>query len=337
MQTDYELLSACSQRYKERSPERKANLKRLSKQGVAAVENPERIEVREKLLKQAGVTELLESTELAPTVLETSVLERIIGPTNDLLPLRYLEMGLQKARSVCRIEIHNRDGGFEGYGTGFLVSPDLLMTNHHVLSSSAAASRSLAEFNYEDDAALVPRSTHLYKLDPGRFFFTDKNLDMTLVAVQPKATDGAALTENGSLPLIAESGKAVRGETVSVVQHPEGHKKQIALRANQVIDVFDDFVHYETDTLPGSSGSPVFNDQWDVVALHHSGIPRRNASGRILNIKGRVWKEDQGVNQIDWVANEGVRISSIVRLVQGASGWTPEQQAMLDQMITHVV
>jgi V8-like Glu-specific endopeptidase len=32
-------------------------------------------------------------------------------------------------------------------------------------------------------------------------------------------------------------------------------------------------VQYTTDTLPGSSGSPVFNDNWEVVALHHAGGP----------------------------------------------------------------
>jgi V8-like Glu-specific endopeptidase len=33
----------------------------------------------------------------------------------------------------------------------------------------------------------------------------------------------------------------------------------------------DKIVQYLTDTEPGSSGSPVFNSQWQVVALHHSG------------------------------------------------------------------
>ena len=47
----------------------------------------------------------------------------------------------------------------------------------------------------------------------------------------------------------------------------------MALRQNQVVDIFDLYVTYQTDTATGSSGAPVFNDQWDVVALHHSGVP----------------------------------------------------------------
>jgi V8-like Glu-specific endopeptidase len=33
----------------------------------------------------------------------------------------------------------------------------------------------------------------------------------------------------------------------------------------------EDRVQYLTDTLPGSSGSPVFDSEWNLVALHHSG------------------------------------------------------------------
>ena len=32
-------------------------------------------------------------------------------------------------------------------------------------------------------------------------------------------------------------------------------------------------INYRTNTDPGSSGSPVFTMDWDLVALHHSGDP----------------------------------------------------------------
>ena len=71
-----------------------------------------------------------------------------------------------------------------------------------------------------------------------------------------------------------------------IIQHPSGERKQLALRENQVVDVLDNFLHYRTDTSPGSSGSPVFNDQWEIVALHHSGVPKKDAQGRILTKDG---------------------------------------------------
>lgn len=47
-----------------------------------------------------------------------------------------------------------------------------------------------------------------------------------------------------------------------------------------------DFLHYRTDTAPGSSGAPVFNDQWQVVALHRAGVWATNDAGQILAIDG---------------------------------------------------
>jgi hypothetical protein len=85
-------------------------------------------------------------------------------------------------------------------------------------------------------------------------------------------------------------------------------------------------VHYHTDTSPGSSGSPVLNDQWEVVALHHSGVPRRDDQGRILARDGSLWQEAMGDEFIDRVANEGVRVSRIVASVKAARLDGPQAQ-----------
>ncbi|MFC8142403.1 trypsin-like serine peptidase [Streptomyces paradoxus] len=56
------------------------------------------------------------------------------------------------------------------------------------------------------------------------------------------------------------------GEFVNIIQHPRGEPKQLSLRDNQIVDALERFLHYESDTREGSSGSPVFNDPWEVVA-----------------------------------------------------------------------
>jgi hypothetical protein len=132
--------------------------------------------------------------------------------------------------------------------------------------------------------------------------------------------------------LSAAEGKLIVGEYVSIIQHPSGERKQVALRENQVIDVLDNFAHYRTDTSPGSSGSPVFNDQWEIVALHHSGIPKKDAQGRILATNGAVWNAGMGQDKIQWIANEGVRISKILRHIQGLSLSGP-QAALRNQLL----
>ena len=47
--------------------------------------------------------------------------------------------------------------------------------------------------------------------------------------------------------------------------------KQVALHNNFVIFANEAWVQYLTDTLPGSSGAPVFDVKWNVVAVHHAG------------------------------------------------------------------
>ena len=126
------------------------------------------------------------------------------------------------------------------------------------------------EFNFQDDLAGRPLASVVFDLEPEAFFVTDARLDYSLVAVaEGSISDDAALGQFGWNRLIEEQGKAIVGVHVNVIQHPNGEPKQLALRENRIVDELEDFLHYETDTAPGSSGSPVFNDQWEVVALHH--------------------------------------------------------------------
>src|SRR5205823_431544 len=61
------------------------------------------------------------------------------------------------------------------------------------------------------------------------------------------------------------------GDHINIIQHPEGRPKQISIQNNLVEYVGGDVLQYVTSTSPGSSGSPVFNDGWQVVGLHHAG------------------------------------------------------------------
>ena len=60
-------------------------------------------------------------------------------------------------------------------------------------------------------------------------------------------------------------------ERVAIVQHPGGHLKKISLQHNFVVFADRSRVQYTTATEPGSSGSPVLDDECAVVAVHHSG------------------------------------------------------------------
>ena len=47
-------------------------------------------------------------------------------------------------------------------------------------------------------------------------------------------------------------------------------------------------VQYVTSTLNGSSGSPVLNDAWEVIALHHAGgnLPEPTTQRRYFRNEG---------------------------------------------------
>lgn len=221
--------------------------------------------------------------------------ERLMG-NSDLFPISYLQTGINSRNPVCRIQIRNEKGSYIGYGTGFLVSDNILMTNNHVIDNMHTAINSLAEFNYQDDANFMPCPTYNFRLNPERFFITNEELDFTMVALKDNPASEKHPKDFGHLNLIPGEGKILEGEYVSIIQHPNGGPKAVTIRENKVRSIFDDFVHYLTDTEPGASGSPVFNDQWVVVAIHHCGVP------------------DPG-NKNEWIANEGIRISSISRYI----------------------
>ena len=171
---------------------------------------------------------------------------------------------------IGRVNIRDAAGRLQGYGTGSLVSPTLLLTNHHVLPDADTARHSAIEFNYQDGIDGRPLLAQLLPFDPDRFFLADDERDFALVAV---SATPAELAPFGFNRLIEAEGKAIIGEFVTIVQHPRGEKKQVALRENRIVDIPERFLHYSADTEPGSSGSLVFNDQWEAVALHHASVP----------------------------------------------------------------
>jgi len=240
--------------------------------------------------------------------------ERIIG-SNDLVDLNYLELAVAVSRAVARIRVGS------AAGTGSLVAPRILMTNNHVIGSKQEGRTAIAQFDYQENTSGELLPVHAYKLDPDLFFLTDPDLDFTLIGVAATSERGRALSDYPWLRLLEMPGKVEKDDPVNVIQHPRGGLKQVALRNNLVIEVPGGkpaFLFYTTDTEPGSSGSPCFNDQWDVVALHHAGVPRMSG-GRILRKDGKPFRENiDDPATIDWIANEGARISAVTAALRAA-------------------
>ena len=338
-----DLIQDTESRFKNRTSTREKARRSFESKDFAGANEERAIEAR---LKHLGVDEEVneklrsESFEIpgrtpnqdTRATIENVVLERILGE-NDLMPIAYLMAGQNRAKTVGRVLVKDRMGRLTSYGTGFMVSPNLLMTNNHVLETDAQAANSEIQFDYELDVKNREVTTSSFRFDPSTFFLTNEQLDFSLVAVSPNGDTKPSDWGWNQIPE-SDDGLIVKGEYVSIIQHPNGEMKQIALRENQILDFFDEFLHYKTDTAPGSSGSPVFNDQWEIVALHHSGVPERDQSGNIIAVDGRIWKKWMGDHRIKWIANEGIAIGRIVQFIKSSSGLSDSQRKVRDGMFS---
>jgi Trypsin-like peptidase domain/Effector-associated domain 1 len=189
----------------------------------------------------------------------TQNLEQIIGTESTLVPISFLERGIKCSRSVARIRVPT------GFGTGFLIKKNIILTNHHVIKNFSTAQQSFAEFDVQTDIAGKLMKPQSFQLDPKMCFKTSQEHDWTIVGVKGNPSEFYDF-----IPLVPV--EIACNALVQIIQHPQGGEKQIAYRANVISYVDNTFVQYLTDTLPGSSGSPVFDRNWQIVALHHAGV-----------------------------------------------------------------
>ena len=101
--------------------------------------------------------------------LDSQQLEKITGKQSTLYPITFLEIGVQRAKAVARMDLGER-----GKGSGFLIGNDLLLTNHHVLEDKAQARAAKAQFNYQQTMTGLAATCDEYELDPDSLFKTSK-------------------------------------------------------------------------------------------------------------------------------------------------------------------
>ncbi|MBC8028510.1 MAG: protein kinase [Pyrinomonadaceae bacterium] len=306
-------------------------------------EQPERVLRRlEQLgLRQDALT-LTRSMSSGKDFVGFNPLERIIGQ-NQLMSSFFLPLGAQRARAVGRIVTQTG----VGVGTGFLISTRLLMTNNHVIENDKIAALCRIEFDYVRRFDTGFGATQLFRLLPGEFFLTsvtrdDLNLDYTIVAVEPVNLQGEELAGHGYIPLASTFGDLTVLEWANIIQHPGGDPQQVALRDNKVVRSLEHFIHYEADTQPGSSGSPVFNDQWQLAALHHSGVPDEERPGVYRLRNGDEWDSRRPLPyeeqlrmwaRVNWLSNEGVRLNSIIADARSRLDGDAVRQALFNEAV----
>jgi len=210
-------------------------------------------------------------------------------------------------------------------GTGFLIDrrqlwadgPDglVFVTNAHVMSAtlSGAAVRpadAVIAFDMDGSTGAMPQlfevDTVLFSSDPGEVGIpigTYDLLDVTIVTLKSLPPNARGLTLQHALPDFRARARAY------VVGHPNGADLQISLHDSVLLDYdpLPRLIHYRTPTDPGSSGSPVFNEHWEVIGVHHAG----SANARRLDGKGT------------YEANEGIALSALCRALESPDRAAP--------------
>jgi hypothetical protein len=218
-----------------------------------------------------------------PAGLREVVNNEAIVHQDDMLDFAFLGQGMTAGASVAKLLVPRFEGGAQVFdaagrpvlyiGTGWLAARDLVVTNHHVISARSANEPVSSE---QDLVAQATATTVKFDFDSPDAAGTDMGVKRLEAWDSLNGLDFAILRLQGPmndrmpLRLWPHRLAYAQGEyrPVNIIQHPEGNAKRVACRNNLVTATDATTVRYFTDTLAGSSGSPVFNDAWNVVALH---------------------------------------------------------------------
>ena len=185
----------------------------------------------------------------------------------------------QLGRKVGMLFIRDRFGA-GSVCTGFLVGPDLFMTNHHCVY---------------DDFGPHPLQTAFILMD----YYQDIDVDPTAGGITARVSEiirADAEKDYALLRLDTPIGYTYgwleldtttlpnSGQSVKMIAHSDARSKEIVRRNSQIIDIpighplfgVRFALAYLADSEGGSSGAPVFlQDGTGVIAIHHSGWTRR--------------------------------------------------------------
>lgn len=186
-----------------------------------------------------------------------------------------LQRGLELANAVCKITFADRSPTESG--TGVLIAPDLVLTNYHVLSLqdgadlNAIAQTAQFEFGYVSTPFGEPRRMQRLQVaenNPVVATSPTAELDYALVRLSPG--DDFKISP---VPLNVTAALLPRSP-LNLLQHPEGEAMKVSLSANGVVKTQEPkgLVLYVNPTKGGSSGSPCFDEHWQLVALHHKSL-----------------------------------------------------------------
>jgi endonuclease G, mitochondrial len=182
------------------------------------------------------------------------------------------------AQAVCKITfVDSESRSAAGSGTGVLIAPGFVLTNYHVLSLQVGADLNQIaqsarfEFGYVSSQVGVATSTTvLTAINTEAVVAFSYIEELDYVVIQLSSHQDLALEP---VPLNINT-KLLPRSPLHILQHPEGEEMKVSLSNNGVVKINEEkgLVLYVNQTKDGSSGSPCFDDDWRLVALHHKSM-----------------------------------------------------------------
>ena len=253
--------------------------------------NPTLAEI-EQIFELAGVSAVPAAVK---TRVNELVLERIVSRRSVFQDPASFRARLSRIETwVCRIDVPGAGG------TGLLVQPDLVLTNHHVMQPvySGAVSRDDVAFRFDfrafaDGSVLVAETRYGLAPDWDVDRSPPSDQDTIVGGAEPKAdeldyallrlarpignesigsTDPQA-PPRGWFDVPATTPAILENEPLFVLQYPSDLRLQLAVGAVLGHSPGGTRLRHNARTLGGSSGSPCFDANLAMVALHHAGDP----------------------------------------------------------------
>ena len=232
---------------------------------------------------------------------DTGVLEHVVRAIDGFLNPWVFWSGLEAGvRRACLVDTPTVRG--EGGGTGFLVGPDLVLTNHHVVAELIAASASSvrcvfdhvinATGGIDDDVRMrladdwLVASSPPSPLDrvPGVAGLPRPDeLDYAVIRLAEPVPEPDTGRPRGWYDLRAAPPLLQTDQTLLVLQHPAGQRLKLAFGPVVTLNANQTRLTHRVNTLSGSSGGPCLTLDMRLAALHHAGTPRQAAPAEKLN------------------------------------------------------
>jgi hypothetical protein len=211
-----------------------------------------------------------------------SALQRIVRPDQPDADASVLLAAISAtADAVCVIE-----SGAHPQGTGFLVGPDLVLTNWHVahplMSKPVEDLSVLFGLRRMADGALA---TGIRRGFAGDWLVASRAYDSVDETADPADVPEAlaldyslirlAAAVEGIAPLTLDPAAPLpnRGTDLVMIQHPQGMPQKISFGRITAVTGEGRRLRYDVNTKPGSSGSPILNHRGTLIGLHHAGDP----------------------------------------------------------------